>query len=363
MLRLFTLLAALTMVCRYTVRDVAFVDLGDENYRLVLKIAEPQPATLGAVAEALLDTNVSYEIDELEDLSSESSKVTLHHPDGRSLDVDIWNDAGIDTVKLNKLTDSPLRRTMLEEVFSHYAYVLFIEGESAEKTARAREVIDGAFIELGKIYDQMPKAVGARPKLTTLSYARREEERTLLFALSADDIGSEPALAILMGRGRRVGPVLVDEEISPTAVFAILNSIGQSCECDLDRSWMQGPRVPLRWDAETKARVVQDLSFDAENPFVRTEISGILARGPQNKQRDAGVSLEEALMAYEEIVIPTPDLPDSPPTATNAEPASSETPDSGQPDFWWLGIAIACAISIGFGTSLAIYSSRRGASK
>ena len=363
MLRLFTLLAALTMVCRYTVRDVAFVDLGDENYRLVLKIAEPQPATLGAVAEALLDTNVSYEIDELEDLSSESSKVTLHHPDGRSLDVDIWNADGIDTVKLNKLTDSPLRRTMLEEVFSHYAFVLFIEGESAEKTARAREVIDGAFIELGKIYDQMPKAVGARPKLTTLSYARREEERTLLFALSADDIGSEPALAILMGRGRRVGPVLVDEEISPTAVFAILNSIGQSCECDLDRSWMQGPRVPLRWDAETKARVVQDLSFDAENPFVRTEISGILARGPQNKQRDAGVSLEEALMAYEEIVIPTPDLPDPPPTVAGAEPAPPETPDSGQPDFWWLGIAIACVISIGFGTSLAIYSSRRGASK
>ena len=53
MSRLLLIFAALTMVCRYTVRDVAFVDLGDENYRLVLKIADPQPATLGAVAEAL----------------------------------------------------------------------------------------------------------------------------------------------------------------------------------------------------------------------------------------------------------------------------------------------------------------------
>lgn len=363
MSRLLILFAALTLVCRYTVRDVAFVDLGDENYRLVLKVADPKPATLGAVAEALLDTNVSYEVDEPEDLSSESSMVTLHHPDGRSLDVDIWNADGIDTVKLNKLTDSPLRRKMLEEVFSHYAFVLFIEGESAEKNARAHEVVEGAFKELGKIYDQMPKAVGARPKLTTLSYARRDEERTLLFALGADEIGTEPALAVMMGRGRRVGPVLVDEEISPAATFGILNSIGQSCECDLDRSWMQGPRVPLRWDAKTKARVVQDLSFDAENPFVRTEISGILARGPLNKQRDSGVSLEEALMAYEEIIIPTPDLPDSSPTATDAEPVSSETPDSGQPDYWWLGNVIACAVSVGFVTSLAINSSRRGSSK
>ena len=363
MLRLFTLLAALTMVCRYTVRDVAFIDLGDEPYRLVLRVPAPDPKTLGDVAAALLDTNVSYEVEELQPFSSESSKVTLHHPDGRSLDVDIWSDDALDPVKLNKLTDSPLRRLLLEEVFSHYAFVLFMEGENSEKNARAHEVIGGAFKELGKIYDQMPKAVGARPKLTTLPYARRDEERTLLFALSADDIGTEPALAIMMGRGRRVGPVLVDEEISPAATFAILNSIGQSCECDLDRSWMQGPRVPLRWDAKTKARVVQDLSFDAENPFVRTEISGILARGPLNKQRDSGVSLEEALMAYEEIIIPTPDLPDSPPTAINAEPASSETPDSGQPDYWWLGIVIACAVSVGFVTSLAINSSRRGSSK
>lgn len=358
MSRLLILFAALTLVCRYTVRDVAFVDLGDENYRLVLKIADPQPATLGAVAEALLDTNVSYEIDELEDLSSESSKVTLHHPDGRSLDVDIWNQDGVDALKLNELTDSPLRRVMLDEVFTHYAFVLFIEGESAEKNSRALEVIDGAFKELGKIYEHMPKAVGARPKLTTLSYDRRDEERTLLFALSADEIGSEPALAVMMGRGRRVGPVLVDEEISPTATFGILNSIGQSCECDLDRSWMQGPRVPLRWDAKTRARVIQDLSFDADNPFVRTEISGILARGPQNKQRDSGVSLEEALMAYEEIIIPTPELPESTLADVNLEEASA-TEESPEESFAWLRLIVGVVTSIGLGTLFAVYLSRR----
>jgi hypothetical protein len=279
------------------------------------------------------------------------------------LDVDLWSADTLDAVKLSGVIDSPLRRRLLDEVFTHYAFCLLVEGEDEEKNARAREVVEGAFGELGKIYDQMPKAVGERPRLTTLPHARRGEERVLLFGLGIEESDREPTFAVIMGRGRRVGPVLVDEEISPTAVFGILNAVGQSCECDLDRSWMQGPRVPLRWNAETKARVVQDLSFDAENPFVRTEISGILARGPQNKQRDSGVTLEEALMAYEEIVIPTPDISDSPPTTTDTEPAPSESPDSGQPDYWWLGTVIGCAVSVGFVTFLAIYSSRRRCSK
>ena len=170
-------------------------------------------------------------------------------------------------------------------------------------------------------------------------------------------------MAILMGRGRRVGPVLIDEEISPTAVFGILNAVGQSCECDLDRSWMQGPRVPLRWDAAAKERVVQDLSFDAESPFVKTEISGILARGPQHTEGEPGVTLEEALLAYEEIVIPTRDLSEDPLATTSAAPEPSESRESGQPDFWWLGTVLGCAVAVGFGTFIAIWSSRRRSSK
>ncbi len=363
MLRLLLMLPILVALCRYTVRDVAFVDLGDSSYRLELKVPAPDAATLGAVATTLLDTNVSYEVSELEPFSSESSELTLHHPDGRSLVVDIWSADALDVVKLNSITDSPLRRRLLDEVFTYYAFCLLVEGEDAAKNARALEVIEGAFTELGKIYDQMPKAVGERPRLTTLPHARRGEERVLLFGLGIEESGREPTFAVIMGRGRRVGPVLVDEEISPTAVFGILNSVGQSCECDLDRSWMQGPRVPLRWDAAAKERVVQDLSFDAESPFVKTEISGILARGPQHREGEAGVTLEEALLAYEEFVIPPRDLTKDPLTTASAAPAPTESGESGQPDYYWLGIVIGCAVSVGFGTFLALRSSRRRCSK
>ena len=363
MLRILLLLSALATLCRYTVRDVAFVDLGDDSYRLELHIPKPDATTLGTIAASLLDTNVRYEVKELDALSSESSEVMLYHPDGRSLDVDIWSADALDAVKLSGITASPLRDRLLDEVFTHYAFCLLVEGEDAEKNARAHEVIDGAFTELGKIYDQMPKAVGERPRLTTLPHDRRSDERVLLFGLDIDEADKEPTLAILMGRGRRVGPVLVDEEISPTAVFGILNAVGQSCECDLDRSWMQGPRVPLRWNAAAKERVVQDLSFDAESPFVKTEISGILARGPQHTRGEAGVTLEEALLAYEEIVIPTRDLTEDPLATTSAAPAPSESSESGQPEFRWLGTVLGCAIAVGFGTFIAIRSSRRGGAK
>ena len=356
---LLLLLTVLTTVCRYTVRDVAFVDFGDETYRLELRLPLEDPETLGAVASSLLDTNVRYEQGELEATSPEA---TLHHPDGRSLEVDLWSEGALDAVKLSAVSSSPLRDRLLDEVFTHYAFCLFVEGEDAEENASALEVIDGAFTELGKIFAQMPKAVGDRPRLTTLPHARRSEERVLLFGLGIDEAGKEPALAILMGRGRRVGPVLVDEQISPTAVFGILNAIGQSCECDLDRSWMQGPRVPLRWDAAAKERVVQDLSFDAESPFVKTEISGILARGPQHREGEAGVTLEEALLAYEEIVIPTRDLAEDPLPTASAAPAPSEPSESEEPEFSWLGTILGCAIAVGLGTLLAVWSSRRRSS-
>ena len=357
---LLLLLPTLATLCRYTVRDVAFVDLGDESYRLELRVPAPDAETLGVVASSLLDTNVRYEVNELE---APDVEATLHHPDGRSLEVDLWSGGSLDVVKLNGVSASPLRDQLLDEVFTHYAFCLFVEGEDAEKNARAREVIDGAFTELGKIYDQMPKAVGERPRLTTLPHARRSDERVLLFGLNIDEAGKEPALAILMGRGRRVGPVLIDEQISPTAVFGILNAVGQSCECDLDRSWMQGPRVPLRWDVAAKERVVQDLSFDAESPFVKTEISGILARGPQHTEGEPGVTLEEALLAYEEIVIPTRDLSEDPLATTSAAPEPSESRESGQPDFWWLGTVLGCAVAVGCGTFLAVWSSRRRVSR
>ena len=104
--------------------------------------------------------------------------------------------------------------------------------------------------------------------------------------------------------------------------------------------------------------MIQDLSFDADNPFVRTEISGILARGPQNKQRDSGVSLEEALMAYEEIIIPTPELPDSTPAVVNLEDASA-TEESPEESFGWLRLIVGVVTSIGLGTLFAVYLSRR----
>ena len=174
---LLLLLPTLATLCRYTVRDVAFVDLGDESYRLELRVPAPDAETLGVVASALLDTNVRYEVNELE---APSALATLHHPDGRSLEVDLWSGGSLDVVKLNGVSASPLRDQLLDEVFTHYAFCLFVEGEDAEKNARAREVIDGAFTELGKIYDQMPKAVGERPRLTTLPHARRSDEQPVV---------------------------------------------------------------------------------------------------------------------------------------------------------------------------------------
>jgi hypothetical protein len=45
----------------------------------------------------------------------------------------------------------------------------------------------------------------------------------------------------------------------------------------LDKQGLIGQSIPLRWDENLQAEVVKFLGFDAENPLLKREISGILA--------------------------------------------------------------------------------------
>ena len=117
----------------------------------------------------------------------------------------------------------------------------------------------------------------------------------------------EPQASILIGRGRRLGPALKGDAITSVQLQEMLAVAGQDCECDLDRSWMQGPRMPMAWGPERQQASYQWLGFDPENPLVKAEISRILSRGrnairvgsdPHDTQ-----GLDMLLLGYSEEVI------------------------------------------------------------
>ena len=130
----------------------------------------------------------------------------------------------------------------------------------------------------------------------------------MLWSLGFDlDLTDEPQAAILIGRGRRLGPPLQGGLITRTKLQQMMALIGQDCECDLDRSWMQGPMIPLRWGPDRQQTTYNALGFDPDNPLVKAEISRILARGKNpirvNDAEGIGTELDMLLLGYSEEVI------------------------------------------------------------
>lgn len=294
----------LALVCRYTIRDVAFVDLADERYELTVSL----PNTSGELAErlqalaatTLLDSNVECRLAP----AAAGPSARLAGPGGRSLELEFASvfanleERGVEW--LRRIVASPARDRILQHVISSYCVVVLAECDDPAANAAARAAVAAAFVELGGIFDRMPKDVGQPPSLVVVENARLRDERVLLWSLGlAVDARSEPGLAVVFGRARRVGPTLEGEAIGKQTVYGILANIGRSCECEIDRSWMRGPRLPLCWNDRCRREASKLLGFDPDSPLVRAEVGGILTREPK---RAAGkqASVEELLLGYSE---------------------------------------------------------------
>ena len=94
-----------------------------------------------------------------------------------------------------------------------------------------------------------------------------------------DDDIIKPHVAVLYGRGRQIGSPFKGEAITESAVFNILSVIGSACECGLERKWVLGAMLPIRWGEKLQSEVVKLLGFNPESPMVKTEISQMLSLG------------------------------------------------------------------------------------
>lgn len=333
---------AVCVPCRFTVRDVGFVDLGDARYKLhVFVSGEESPAaeaTLQRLCKAqLLDVNTEVEFVDpdaedqvpahrfLRELQiQEFPAMVLVHPEGQTMKLGFEGAFDeVATLVVESVASSPLRNRIRDAVLRRYAVVLLVEGPDAAENRRAEQATRQAFKIIERGFDAMPKAVGDLPCLMIVKAEDRNRERVLIWSLGIEPEPENASVAVLFGRGRRIGPVLDGSDISKDAVLAILATAGESCECDLNRSWMRGPRVPLRWDDEVKQQATKLLGFDPENPLVKSEMSGILSKRPKGTRgaTDGTPSVAELLAGYSEA--PVEDSPVDPDSGSRTAP----TPD------------------------------------
>jgi hypothetical protein len=344
--------------CRYSVRDAGFVDLGGSTYRLYLFSDEGTkdriPSDVRTFA-ALADSNIRSESIEtggqkahpamkyLEMLNiSSPPAAVLVSPVGRPLALPLAGE-GISNrdhtwSMLDGLVSSPIRKQILESILEAFCVVLLVEGDAGEANDRALEEAHKAIERVTGMMGMMPKPVKEPPHLLRVSRGKIAEEKVLLWSLGIDtEDTAEPHVAVLYGRGRRSGPLLRGGTIKEKFLFNILLIIGADCECDLDRAWMQGKMIPLRWDEAVQEKAASVLDFDPENPMVKMEVSRIVSTGPSGLYAPGrlGDPLEEdVLFGYSEeaVTFEPAGQEEQAPSKEKALPAEAAPKDTRSPE-------------------------------
>lgn len=363
------------LACKYSVRDVAFVDLDRSGFECIVaadskelnQLKTSWSPTLKAV---LMDTNVRprwIASDRPETWPSFLAQarvptgISFHffEPDLPWLPIPLNQEtqirAGEALPELSwswaeSLVRTERREALVDQLMEAYAVILVVEGTDTQENQRVVDAARRAADFIEELMPRMPKPVEVAPQVVVLDQKAVTSETSLLWSLGMEVTRQkEPQAAILIGRGRRLGPNLQGEAITALRLQEMLAVAGQDCECDLDRSWMQGPRIPMPWGIERQQRAYGLLGFDPENPLVKAEISRILSRGrnPIQAAEAGGLSqgLDMLLLGYSEEVIgidpvsPEPALdtvikkPDLMPPSEPVAEAGAAVPESLSPSF------------------------------
>jgi LPXTG-motif cell wall-anchored protein len=333
------------LACRYNVRDIGFIDVGINPYRLYGFVDDNTPADITAgfdqiLRASLIETNIKPEVVNIDFVPTHPAKkyldklniksfpaAVLISPDEKTRLITLpENDQSFKQNLLNlleELISSPLREKILQHTLNNFAVVLLVEGPDQNQNTELAEVASDALARISEQMKLMPKKIENPPHLVILKNQNFQQEKILLWTLDLTPEKIDQAYAaVFYGKLRRMGPVLKGSEITTQRLMNFLSVVGADCECGLDRSWMLGPNLPFRWDTSLEPELVKSLGFDPENPMVKMEVSRILRFSltqPSNSQ-DIDAFAGQSL-GYQEIVVQF-DLP----------PQQNTTSDSQQPD-------------------------------
>jgi len=288
--------------CKYNVRESGFVDLGIEPYFIYLYVNQNVPENIiinfqQITANFIDDSNVNakiinadleknnFAIKYLDEWNIQSfPSAILVSPDDQSIILPVdFREQFFERSLENNVKDvlfSPVREHILKDVINTYGIVLLIEGENGQKNYQAKEAVNRAIQNIKKKMVFLPKPIKHPPELVSVPYQLLKNEKILLWSLGIDpEKIEEPIVAVIYGRARWIGPLFIGEKIITDNLSAILITIGLDCECGLDKSWMQGTMLPIKWDKKVQSRVARNLGFDPENPMIKMEINRILRMG------------------------------------------------------------------------------------
>ena len=395
--------------CKYTVRDVAFVDLGEMPYRLFVVTKNSDSVALAsalkiAADSVLANANVTVELADvgktLDHPAAEFAAragvtkypvAVLVSPDDRAMRLD-WQLSADTTAeqlspRFRDLATSPRRTEIFDKVLDVHSVILVVDGKDEKVNRETTALAENAIPQVKDALEFMPKPMKHPPHMIHFTQEEAQRESILLWSLGVDLSDSAPTqIALVFGRGRQLGPVLRFPADEPRQFMRSLAFVGQDCECGLDRRWMQGQMIPHLWTNQDETLAMQKLNFDPGNALVKAEIDRILARGPGSRpggQRDVEQSeLMFPALGYQEIVLfdePKDDQPvesvaaddepqqDGPPHVADPANSAGQTPVVAEvvvldevatpPNYTLIGLVILAVLIVAVGSLIMLRGS------
>ncbi|MDB2526285.1 hypothetical protein N9X53_06325 [Mariniblastus sp.] len=324
--------------CKYSVRDVAFVNVHGKSWQL--RLVKPVGVTPErfekwnvALRNQLADSNVGYAWYDAE--SDIGKQIQLANPDAAQMPLMDLVRSGADGSPLavpsspqleeglRLLVQSPTRDEIFSKLVDDLCVFVLVQSGVESKDAGAKSELMAA---VKRVNDQMwtlEKPTDSGPSLVVVPESRRSAEKWLLSSLGITD-HSQPAVAVLYGQGRLLGKVLSGDEITVDAIVARASICGQDCECSLNRNWLYGVQVLHRWDKTLERKAEESLDFDPNSAFVIAEVAQILQKNAGQITQAPPVMLGGGLVIHD-----LADLdPDSNLEADAAEATEAKTVDA-----------------------------------
>ena len=282
---------AASLLCKFTIRDVGFVFVGDP---LVQAVDGNQVERYDGVRFTLPPTSTV--------------------------------DGGI------------ARRALAQELLSATAVVLVLPGAEQETIlASAKAAADD--LEAMSRQGRLARALTLPVQIHVLDTAA---DPVAAFAMGWQQ-GGPAGTAVLYGRGRLAGSTLFGAFADRQALLEQLTLVADSCECDRPREWLHTRHLDLPWDRAMRRRAMDALGFDPHSPSIEAEMKRILQRGPRGLVDDIDSTRfrSDPVIGYDEIVMP--------PLASDAQQSGKplEEPRRFGSGLFWLCVGLGIVVLVG----------------
>ena len=288
--------------CKYSVRDVAFVNVHGKSWQLELvKPGDVEEATFSQWSEILAanlkTANIGYvwhpaDSERTKQLRAVASLGTSHpqmYLSDRSGKIIPYPNSGQEfETAIVQLVNSPIRTEILNKLVDSLCVFLVIRGEDKGKNKVALEIVQSATDQLERQLWMLEKASDHGPAIVTVDAADPAEALALAtLDVMPQEAEQLPSVAVVFGQARRLGDSIVGEQLNQKALITRASICGSDCECALDRDWLYGAQMVHNWSTELERRAEDSLNFDPKSAFVMAEVSQILQKnGTRNSDQN-----------------------------------------------------------------------------